>query len=165
MTVDGRVWSAVQVVGWLGFVIVVVFLGATLGSLLDRSPPILASTVEGVPSASTYHPGDTFSGVWHVKAVKACDGYADRLVKVDFRSGGKPWLYRLNDIPVKLSDFGEAIPGTIEYPINTFTLPPDMPVGRAYYYHLDHFTCFWPGQWFFPIVVVYQPIAFDVIPR
>jgi hypothetical protein len=160
-----RAWDTVQIVGWLGFLLVVVTLGVTLGSTVDRTPPVLASSVEGHPSATTYHPGDTFSGVWHAKAVKACDGYADRLVKVDREDGGKPWLYRLNDVPVKLSDFGEAIPGTIEYPINTFVLPPDMPVGLAHYYHPDHFTCLRPGQWFFPIEVIYQPITFHVTRR
>jgi hypothetical protein len=161
----GRAWDVVQAVGWLGFACVVVFLGVTLGSSVDRTPPILASTVEGKPSATAYRPGDTFAGVWHVKAVKACDGYADRLVKVDPQGGGTPWVYRLNDVPVRLSDFGGAIPGTIEYPINTFTLPPNTPVGKAHYYHLDHFTCLWPGQWFFPVEVIYQPIVFDVVPR
>src|SRR4051794_30783474 len=125
----GRTWDVVQIVGWSGFFLVVVVLGVTLGSAMDRTPPILASTVEGKPSATAYPPGGIFSGVWHAKAVKACDGYADRLVKVDRKDGGKPWLSRLNDVPVRLTDFGEAIPGTIEYPINTFVLPLDTPVG------------------------------------
>jgi hypothetical protein len=111
-------WAAFA--GWAAFTLVVLGLGVTLGSALDRDPPVLASTVEGKANSETYRPGDTFSGVWTAKAVKACDGTADRRLEVMPSGGGKHWLLRLNDVPVKLSDFGDNIPGTIKYPVNTF---------------------------------------------
>jgi hypothetical protein len=73
-------WAAFA--GWAAFTLVVLGLGVTLGSALDRDPPVLASTVEGKANSETYRPGDTFSGVWTAKAVKACDGTADRRLEV-----------------------------------------------------------------------------------
>jgi hypothetical protein len=166
VTWRAAILRCLQSARWGLFAAIVVFLGLTLNTSLDRLPPILASSVQGEASAPAFEPGATFSGTWQVKALRACDGTASRWVQVDRDGSGPPWVYRLPDLPMKLSDHAAEIPGTIRFPVTSFDLPPDTPPGQARYFHVDNFVCRLPGQWFFPITVVYQPIEFRVsVPR
>jgi hypothetical protein len=150
---------------WLGTplravvtIIVALVLSSLIVTALDRRSPVVVVAAD--PMSDPVRPGGEFNGHWTVQVNRVCSAVSHRWLQsvVD-----PTWIVSLPPIEPNFRDGTSGKePELLKYPVTTFEVPVDAPLGEMSYHSVVSFTCWHWGDALFPINITYPPMIFIV---